>query len=450
MSRYIDSTLITESQQFNKQLGSYSIVDIGMITHVDGDGAATIMTTRLLGDMPVTYTNVELLYIGGGTGAFRSAAAGGIALLFTPNTCVPDTTDMKTLVTAGAYDSRGMKALVLSNGHNTTVNCGFGPTGDLNINGTDWALVAEKDCLHITTPATTLEFHNDGTIWSSIGKGLLTHYLKNDGTSIAVRYDSSGKIVFMDKQDPDGTVTKYYLSKAKPDGSKQEDEDLTKIKNWGWKEVRSPDKKITVTSLSDDEQPKELWNWGLDPAAGTICFTLKDGDDQYLKLDAKKDGTVSLVGGKDDKFTMSLKPTEVAIDVKETGKITLADQTVTLEGGAGTITINDSDSKGIEIAVGSCTFTIKSSEITLTDGKSTLSFSSSGATLDAGSGKVTINGSMADICAGGGGSAGGGRSAGGGGSAADPDTQPQIDAIKQWVNQIDQRVSALEAAGGGS
>ena len=148
---YIEVTGETEKERLNDRLSFFDILDIGTINSVDGKNRASVTGVQLKNGKPRVYTNIEVLHIGNAYGHIGMYDIGSLCLLIGFRSCIPDTETLNQLFGTLAFDSRGIKAIPISNGRNTKVCVGHDGTGSFVIGSTEYTVSYDEDSVRIST-----------------------------------------------------------------------------------------------------------------------------------------------------------------------------------------------------------------------------------------------------------------------------------------------------------
>ena len=148
---YLEVTSETEKEHLNDRLNFFDILDIGTINSIDGKNRATITGVQLKNGKPRTYTNIEILHIGNAYGHIGMYDVGSLCLLIGFRSCIPDTKTLNQLFGTLAFDTRGIKAIPISNGNNTKVCVGHDGTGSFVIGSTEYTVSYDVDSVRIST-----------------------------------------------------------------------------------------------------------------------------------------------------------------------------------------------------------------------------------------------------------------------------------------------------------
>lgn len=176
-------------------LSMLNLIDIGLIIEVDGEGRATVQTSKTSSNIPILLTNVEIVYPGNNNGAFTSSCAGCMGLIFAPRTIIPDIRDGKINATLPEYNISGIKVLPISNGRKLSVNHCFDADGSL----------------HIYTEKYSFDFDVNGFDFNSVA-GMFLTVSKDNTVTLYRRNKDSGILDF--KLSNEGITSKFTNTKA--------------------------------------------------------------------------------------------------------------------------------------------------------------------------------------------------------------------------------------------
>lgn len=173
-------------------LETLTILDIGIIKTVNGDGRADVDSSSFINGKPINYKDAEVIYPGNTNGVYGSASPGMACLIFIPRSCMTRISNLKLLVGATSYNRGGVKVMPIGNGVANTVQTMFTDGGEFGILGQ--AYQVQFNAYDIALQ------RNDGALAIAIdGKGQI--YLNYKGTNCS--YSISLE---------DGTLTKKWIS----------------------------------------------------------------------------------------------------------------------------------------------------------------------------------------------------------------------------------------------
>ena len=349
----VSGVLGTESDVISKVIGSHVLIDIGTVQSVNDAGFATITTGRTAYGEVITYSNVELLYIGNKLGAIQVAPAGSTCLLLCPKTVMPSTELGSVTYTVPHYSVSGMKAIPLTHGGATKCHMGITPSGSITFTGGSVSaeISTEGMVIYANEGTTQLKLSKDGGISMSYGNGLIQKFIGPDGSINEVRFADDGKVMYYEKYELTGATTIKRISEGPVKMS-----ELNSYDKWAVINTYLPDGTIT-----DDTNNNS--GFVVRDADGNIVSTItlaSTGDSTMMGKNAVKLDCMNT----DDKSQASL--------VLDTG---------------GNVTITAMKTLNIDIAEGKFTLSVDdqgklsvtaSQECTITDGSNTVSMSSSG------------------------------------------------------------------------
>lgn len=173
-------------------LETLTILDIGIIKTVNGDGRADVDSSSFINGKPINYKDAEIIYPGNANGVYGSASPGMACLIFIPRSCMTRISNLKLLVGATSYNRGGVKVMPIGNGVANTVQTMFTDGGEFGILGQ--AYQVQFNAYDIALQ------RDDGALAIAIdGKGQM--YLNYKGTNCS--YSISLE---------DGTLTKKWIS----------------------------------------------------------------------------------------------------------------------------------------------------------------------------------------------------------------------------------------------
>lgn len=195
-----------EREIFLNMLDSIIILDIGIINSVSPDGRADVTSSTFINNVPIKYSDAEVIYPGNANGCYTAACPGMACLIFLPKSCMPKISDLKLRVGTTSYNRDGVKVMPIGNGANNKVQAFFSASGDYNIIGQSYNAIFTGDDV-------TLQRKDERTSVTMDGTGQL--YIKKDNLSIAIEdtgitktYVSNEQdVVWTDKTNPDGSRT---------------------------------------------------------------------------------------------------------------------------------------------------------------------------------------------------------------------------------------------------
>ena len=203
-NKYIEAIAETEKERVNSRLNLFDILDIGTINSIDGKGKATVTSMQLKNGNPRTYTNVEILHIGNAYGHIGVYDVGSLCLLVGLRSCIPDTRTLEQLFGVSSFDTRGVKAIPISNGANTKVCVGHEGSGSFIIGSIEYTVTFDEDSVRISTGkgpdinitqdslgiisgTTDIQLRKDGTVSE-------TYSNKDMSSNFVKTFDSEGNL----------------------------------------------------------------------------------------------------------------------------------------------------------------------------------------------------------------------------------------------------------------
>lgn len=387
---YVQSIPKSDFTLQDEIMSRYRFVDLGRIQSYNEDGSVNILSPYFLEGHPVTYRNVEVLYIGTKAGCISYNAEGSLCLLLKPYTCIPDTTSMEILAEAGKFSNKGMKAIPISNGRETSLKTLFDGFGNFKLSGNGVSVEIKQDTVTLSAGDVSYTFNNEGDISKCLCAGQLFIEHNHDGTSRVLRYDNNGKAQYMLKVEASGQYTvKRNATKAFEDSDY---DDLDAFEDWMWVETYNTDGSVSKILQQDSSTP--LYTHGVassgsvtDTFASGKTYTLNVGDDVSITVDDK---SVSITIGSD--ISISADSTSKGLNIQTSGPISLTttgntgtidieankDLTIKTTGSDSSITVEPA--KDLDINVESGDVTVKATNITAKCTKFTVADSLTGET----------------------------------------------------------------------
>ena len=212
----VNGAILPDSSLMVERLGSHVIVDIGTIQSVGANGYATVTTGRTKGGEVITYSNVEVLYIGNRLGAIQVSPAGSICLLICPKTVMPSSDTGEVIYTVPHYSVSGMKAIPLTHASGTKCNMGITPSGSITFSGGTFSATIGTEGVQVYSNEGTTQYRIDknGGVTQSYGKGLIHKFIGPDGSINEVRFADDGKVMYFEKYELSGATTIKRVSEG--------------------------------------------------------------------------------------------------------------------------------------------------------------------------------------------------------------------------------------------
>ena len=295
-------------------LSMLNLIDIGLIIEVDGEGRATVQTSKTSSNIPILLTNVEIVYPGNNNGAFTSSCAGCMGLIFAPRTIIPDIRDGKINATLPEYNISGIKVLPISNGRKLSVNHCFDADGSLHIYTEKYSFdfdVGGFDFNSVAGMFLTVSKDNTVTLYRrNKDSGILDFKLSNEGITSKFTNTKATSIYAIDMLDT-GVLSLSHLQPQKNDDPKS----LNSV-------VIGDDGQLTLTAGTNDEgKPITTLSVGTDGSIGTEV----KGEDATttLSVDAKGAVTVEVKGGDTSTTVTVTIGTDGSVNIDAGGDVTL-------------------------------------------------------------------------------------------------------------------------------
>lgn len=225
-------TIMRGTPDQQKELMShYHLIDLGVILNYNEDGTVNVRTLYIDGRTEVTFTNIEVLYIGTNAGAITCNAEGSLCLLLKPMVCIPDTSTLLFDPSAEPFSNRGMKAIPITRGNNTLLKTNFAGTGEFSIEGSGYSVSFTKDDVVITAGGNSTLFSVAHGFSQVLCNGnLLTSYTD---TISKVLSDADGNELLSETIDADGqvTITKGTVSVSITDDENDDTKQVVTVSN---------------------------------------------------------------------------------------------------------------------------------------------------------------------------------------------------------------------------
>lgn len=305
----VESALQTSKDKFQQMLGSFSIIDIGVIQSVY-EGRAHVVSYRHQADQVMEYDDVEVIYPGNIQGAFYSEPEGAMCLLICPRTIVDDLSTPGAATVNGTYSSRGMKAMPISNAQQSDVSVGFNGDGSFHIITEKYILTFDKLYIQLVVNegAFSAVANFDGSLEFTFASGLYRVYYGPDGMKEQLYLDSDNKPVRYEKIQPDGTCTVYHAGYESL--TDEQYGDMSSYNSWHWIETYTQDG--TKTVIHNDENGDELNNVTISDDGSVDIVSTK------ATISIGADGSISITTEGDINIE-----TDGATNIKSTGDINL-------------------------------------------------------------------------------------------------------------------------------
>lgn len=198
-----------------------TIIDVGIIKAIDAAGRATVVSSKVLGGQPITFSDVEVIGIGNRNGGFICDGTGNACLILIPRSCMSDIRSLDVDWAALAYSKAGVKAIPITNGVGLSVSAGFTADGVFNIAGDGYVIACEKETVSFTRSGVCISVNNEGNISlfrkpEQSGTFILT--LDNSGVYTSfVNKNGDSKYIF--NMSDDGSLS---ITHVKPGASSDE------------------------------------------------------------------------------------------------------------------------------------------------------------------------------------------------------------------------------------
>lgn len=363
----VNGAILPAASLIAEQIGSHVLIDIGTVQSVNEHGFATVSTGRTKDGELITYSNVELMYVGNRLGAIQVAPAGCTCILLCPKTVMPASDTGEVIYTMPHYSISGIKAIPLTHAANTKCNMGITPSGGLTFSGGTFSASISTEGLQVYSNEGTTQFHIDskGGIGQSYGKGLIRKFIGADGSINEVRFANDGKVMYFEKYELSGATTIKRVSEGPVKLS-----ELNAYDKWAMVNTYLPDGTVT-----DDTNN----NSGLvvRDADGKIVSTLTLASTGDSVLMGKNSVKMDCLNANDEERASVLLDTEGNINIT-------AMKTLNIDIAEGKFMLSVDDQGKLSITA--------SQECTVTDGSNTIAMSSSGVEVsDASGNKFTTS-----------------------------------------------------------
>lgn len=289
---FLQNNIKGELATQDEVLARYHLIDLGCVQGYNPDGTVNVLSPYFMEGQPVVYNNVEVVYIGTNAGCISYNVEGALCLLLKPYSCIPNTSSMEIDVSASPHSNKGMKALPITSGQNTSLKTLFDGMGNFNIQGNGISVKISPSTTELTNGGASVTFDNEGNVFKCLCKGQLYINYNNDGTKRVLRYDTNGIAQYMMLVNADGSYTvKRNATKAFED---TDYDDLDSFTDWLWIETYNVDGSLSKVLQKDADTP--LLTHSVD-AEGNITtslsadsgktFTLNVGDDVSVTIDGE-------------------------------------------------------------------------------------------------------------------------------------------------------------------
>lgn len=269
--------------------GKMHLIDLGIIQHYNADGTADVLALYMNGGAQVTFTSVEVLYFGSGSGAFCCNPEGSLCLLFIPMTCVPNTSSLEINTAAPPFSAEGMKAIPVTRGDKSILHAGFDGFGNFLISG-NTPIQITKNGAQMCFGEDSVSINVDEGLTKVLCGGRVSVLENADGTKRVLRLDDNGIAQYMLKVEADGSYTiKRNATVAFTD---EDYEDLDAFTDWMWIETYNTDGSVTKILQQDADTPLLTHSVASNgnvtdtlSADSGMTYTLKVGDDVSIVVD---------------------------------------------------------------------------------------------------------------------------------------------------------------------
>lgn len=201
-----------------------TLIDIGVVTSIQ-DNFATVKSVRLLNGMNVVYNDVEVLYPSG----IRTDIINATVLLFVPVSCVPDTSTMEPLQVVSPFDTKGMKAIPLTNS-GKAVNVGLFSEG-FHVLSKTYDFLCNNQGVRITSTDITAEI-TDSYLQLKAGTSV-NFIISREGISKIINNENDA-LVSIEYTDSTGNKYSYFT----PSGTLTPQQYADPSTYNGWKNVK--------------------------------------------------------------------------------------------------------------------------------------------------------------------------------------------------------------------
>lgn len=232
-----DSALNTlfkdERSIFLEMLGSFTLVDIGMIESINDQGRAVVLTNQYVAGQRVIYKDAEVIYPGNKSSAYVADCSGSACLILFPYTCMPNTSNKLIRPSMPPYHKDGVKVMPVGNGSNPVVRQTISTSGAYSIGTTEYDILFDKETISLTqgdvlalskdaagninirhkgedTGAFSFSLGDDGihkSYSSKDGDVVWEDAISTDGTRTFTQVNGNGDELSSVTIDPDGTIT---------------------------------------------------------------------------------------------------------------------------------------------------------------------------------------------------------------------------------------------------
>lgn len=199
-----------DRELFLETLGSFTLLDIGMIESINAEGRAVVLTNRYIANERIVYQDVEVVYPGNTRSAYVADCSGSACLILMPYTCMPNTTDRKIRPGATPYNKDGIKVIPIGNGSKSTVRHLINTAGEFSLGTAVYNISFDKETISLSQGSVlTLSKDAEGNIFmrhKTEKTGAMFFGIDNDG--IHKSYSSlDGSVSWKDSIDTEGVRT---------------------------------------------------------------------------------------------------------------------------------------------------------------------------------------------------------------------------------------------------
>lgn len=206
----------TDRDIFRETLGSFTLIDIGMIKSVNDTGRAVVLTNRYIANERIIYQDVEVIYPGNTGSAYVADCSGSACLILIPCTCMPDTSTRKIRPSVPSYNKDGIKVMPIGNGSGSVVHHTINTAGEYSLGTSVYDILFDKETISLAQ-GTVLTLSKDAK-----GNIFMRHKMDQTGvllfgiddTGIHRSYSSlNGDVLWQDSIDTSGN--RVFVQKDK-------------------------------------------------------------------------------------------------------------------------------------------------------------------------------------------------------------------------------------------
>lgn len=278
------------SAQYEEVLSKYHLIDIGIVKNYSPEGNVDILALYLNNGTPVEYKGVEVWYVGTNEGAFTCVPEGSLCLLLSPMVIAPNSSSLVLDRGESPFGNKGMKAIPITRGDNTTLKTGFDRFGNFYIMGEGLNINITKKEASISFGTSSFSMHVNEGLTATLASGKLFLSCDENGELTYLYFDDDEVPQCMVNTKSDGTLVVKRNALGPLEGADWED--LSAFNKWRWQETYNTDGSVSKSLQQEEDKPlltREISSDGnitdtLSKDSGML-YTINVGDDVSIKID---------------------------------------------------------------------------------------------------------------------------------------------------------------------